>query len=159
MKKLLALPLLFAALIAGSGTVHAAPPTSADESDTLPGGVFCDFDVTYTLTGKTKTITNGNVTTVTSPGQKITLTNDETDKSVSYVITGVRRQVDVDAAQDYREVIVTGRNIVVNGPDSVKQGIYVLVGDFNYAIYTDPFSEKRVFSGAGQVIDVCAALS
>ncbi|MDV8149753.1 hypothetical protein [Arthrobacter sp. B10-11] len=160
MKKILALPLLFVALIAGSGTVHAAPPTPVEDGGLLPGGIFCDFDVSYTLTGKTKTITNGNVTTVTSPGQKITLTNEETDESVSYVITGVRREVVVDATpRDIIETVVTGRNIVVNNPDSDLQGIYVLVGEFNYAIYADNFEEKRVFSGAGRVIDVCAALS
>ncbi|MFF1384703.1 hypothetical protein ACFVWT_14170 [Arthrobacter sp. NPDC058288] len=156
MKKILALPLLFVALIAGSGTVHAAPPTSGDDSGTLPGGVYCDFDVAYTLTGKTKTIVNGDVKTITSPGQKITLTNvSDPQKSVSYVITGVRREV---TTGDIIETVVTGRNIVINDPDSERQGIYVLVGDFNYAITTG-FKEYRVFSGAGQVIDVCAALS
>lgn len=154
MKKILALPLLLVALMAGAGSVHAAP-TPVDESGTLPGGIFCDFDVSYTLTGKTNTITNGSVTTVTSPGQKITLTNDDTDESVSYVITGVRREV---TTAGIIETVVTGRNIVVNDPDSDRQGIYVLVGNFNYAITTD-FKEVRVFSGAGQVTDVCAALS
>ncbi|MBT2534575.1 hypothetical protein [Arthrobacter sp. ISL-69] len=155
MKKILALPLLLVALIAGSGTVHAAPPTITDESGLLPKDIFCSFDVEYTLTGKTKTIVNGGVKTVTSPGQKITLTNLDTDKSVSYVITGVRREV---TTGNIIETVVTGRNIVVNDPDSDRQGIYVLVGNFNYAITTS-FKEYRVFSGAGQVIDVCAALS
>ena len=161
MKKILTLPLLLVALIAGAGSVHAAPTPVDETPSTLPEGIFCkDFDVTYALTGKTNTITNGNVTTVTSPGQKITLTNDETGKSVSYVITGVRREVVVEATPlDITEVVVTGRNIVVNAKGSDIQGIYVLVGEFNFAIIPEPFEEVRVFSGKGRVIDVCAALS
>jgi len=162
MKKFLAPACLLAAIVAGASpaaAVPSGPPTPFVENGALPASV-CGFDISYTLTGKTKVITspNGRTTTTTSPGQKITLVNDDSGASVSYVITGVRRETRVASTPlDIIETVVTGRNIVVNNQESDIPGLYVLVGEYNYAINTD-FQEVRVFSGHGRVIDVCAAL-
>jgi hypothetical protein len=169
MKKLLAPIVVLLGLVVGSSPVAAAPtkdpnpnrPTEIiDGSGTLDAGVFCPFQVDFVVTGKAKVIEGPNGRTIfTSPNQKITLTNGT--KSVSYVITGVRRETRVETATGpVLESVDTGRNIVLNGPDSARQGIFLLVGDFNFAVTaTTPSTEVRVFSGKGQVIDICAALA
>ncbi|MBT2596292.1 hypothetical protein [Arthrobacter sp. ISL-72] len=162
MKRFLTPVCLLAAIVAAATPATAAPsgpPTAFTENGSLPASV-CGFPISYTLTGKTKVIKSPTGRTIiTSPGQKITLVNEGTDASVSYVITGVRRETLVDVPNtdvDTIETVVTGRNIVVNF-ESARPGLFVLIGEFNYAINTN-FEEVRVFSGNGQVIDICAAL-
>lgn len=158
---------LVAGLIAAAAPVAAAngaaPEGAAPEEFTDSGTLenFCDFDVEYTLTGKTKEITKPNgQKIITSPGQRITLSAN--DNTVSYVITGTRfeREVEVDG-ETITEIEVKGRNILINLiGDSENPGIFFVVGNFNYAL-DEADSEFRVFDadGPGRVIDVCEALS
>ena len=174
MKKIFAVVGVLLGLVVGTGPVTAAPPPAprpgppvlADDKGFFPAatpdGGFCAFQVDYVLTGKSKTIVTPGGRTITSPGQKITLSNGS--KSVSYIITGVRREVDtLGPTGDKRiEVTLTGRNIVFNSVDSQRQGLFLLVGDFNYALNNlggNQFSESRPFSGAGQVTDICEVLA
>jgi hypothetical protein len=59
------------------------------------------------------------------------------------------------------EIGLTGINLVYNSTDSANQGLFLLVGNYNYALNdlgNNEFSENRVFSGTGQVTDICAVL-
>jgi hypothetical protein len=157
---------IVAGLVAAASSVtaaNAAPPTDAGFGPISLGKV-CTFDasVTATVTGKTKTITKPDgQRIITSPGQRITLFAN--GKTVSYVITGTRfeRDVTINGAPAV-EVKVTGRNILVNGPGTETPGIFLVVGNFDFALTPAPESaEVRGFNpnGPGQVIDVCKALS
>jgi hypothetical protein len=173
MKKILILCVLILGLTASGGPALAAPPPAprpgppelAEGSGLFPAatatGGYCQFDVNYDLTGKSKLIVTKEGRTVTSPGQKITLCTDTT--SVSYVITGVRRDADTIDPQGGKviEIGLTGINLVYNSTDSANQGLFLLVGNYNYALNdlgNNEFSENRVFSGTGQATDICAVL-
>jgi hypothetical protein len=169
MKKLVILTALLLAPFMGAAPVTAAAPTEPNPNrpvEIIDGkGTFanhCAFPVGFEVTGKFKVIESPTGRTITtSPGQKVTLTNGT--KSLSFVVTGVRRDTNVDTPTGpVIESVVTGRNIAVNGQDqnSVRPGLFLLVGDFNFAVTnTDPQREVRVFSGKGQVTDICAALA
>jgi hypothetical protein len=173
MKKLLMLAALLLGLIVGSGPVAAAPtrepspnqPDILDLEGTFAAGDACAFAVQFEVTGKFKIIQTPTERTITtSPGQTITLTNvSDPTKTVTYVITGVRFETKVQTKKGtVLEVVNTGINLAVNGADqkSTRPGLFLLVGNFNFAVTdTNPQREVRVFSGDGQVIDVCAALA
>ncbi|WP_394252747.1 hypothetical protein [Arthrobacter pityocampae] len=162
MKNRLIPAVLIAAFVASAGpvaTASAAPPTDAGGSGTLSG--FCSFDVGYTVTGKSKTITKpSGERIITSPGQKVTLSANGT--TVSYVITGSRRETDVTVGGEViTEVQVKGRNILVNPiATSENPGLFLVVGNFNYALDANGV-EVRTFNvdGPGQVTDICQVLS
>jgi hypothetical protein len=177
MKKLLVAIALLLGPVLSAGPGTAAPPEKPNPnkpvvidiingSGTIPAiadGGACAFPVDVVVTGKFKIIESQQGRTIfTSPGQKVTLTNGT--KSVSYVVTGVRREVATQTPDGtVLEEVVTGRNVVTNARDanSERVGLFLLVGEFNYAITDDlPVpQEVRVFSGKGQVVDVCAALA
>ncbi|MET4134157.1 hypothetical protein [Pseudarthrobacter sp. PvP090] len=165
---------LVAGLVAAAGPVaaaNAAPPSNANgapPSDAGGGGTlenFCNFDdvVAYTVTGKTKLITKPDgQRTITSPGQRITLSAN--GKTVSYVITGTRFERDVVVSgEKITEVEVKGRNILINQIGTTETpGIFLVVGNFDFALDADGFEVPgRGFNpdGPGQVTDVCRALS
>ncbi|QTG79550.1 hypothetical protein [Arthrobacter crystallopoietes] len=156
-----------AGLIATASPVSAAngvAPINVGGSGDLDG--FCDFEVDFTLTGKSKVIETGNERRIiTSPGQKITLTAN--GKTFTSVITGVRFERDVVVnGETIIETEVRGRNILTNplptpeSPGSARPGLFLVVGNFNFAVDEDG-NEVRVFNadGPGKVTDVCAALS
>jgi hypothetical protein len=154
--------ILVTGLVMTAGAVagaHAAPPTDASGGGKLVN--FCTFDVNYTLTGKTKTITKPDgQRIITSPGQKITLFTDT--KTVSYVITGTRFERDTTVnGETITEIEVTGRNILLNEIGKTQiPGLFLVVGNFNYSLRPG-FVEDRPFdpNGPGQVTDICEALS
>lgn len=161
MKRVLILAALLLGLVVGAGPVAAAPPTQSGKPGVLfegdlPAGSTCSFEVHVLQTGKEKIINlPGERITTASPGQKVTLTNNATGESTSYVITGSRHELTTNGIT---EVKVTGRNVALNfAGKSSKPGIFLLVGNFNFALRGDV--EERLFSGAGQVTDVCAVLS
>jgi hypothetical protein len=88
----------------------AAPP------EALPTKPFdiegCDFPVQAELTGKTKIIEHEGFTITTGPNARVTLTNTDTGESISYVITGVIRDIPTDTGIISR---FTGHNLV-SGP-------------------------------------------
>lgn len=153
---------IVAGLVATAGPVaaaNAAPPTDVSGSGTLQN--FCTFDVAYTLTGSTKTITKPDgQRIITSPGQRVTLSAN--GNTVSYVITGTRfeRDVVVDG-ETITEVRVEGRNILTNPIGTTETpGLFLVVGNFDYALDANG-AEVRGFdvNDPGQVTDVCEALS
>ncbi|MBT2536204.1 hypothetical protein [Arthrobacter sp. ISL-69] len=154
MKKWLVPTAVLASIFAAAAPAVAAPsgpPISVSGSGTFTN---CGFDVTGTVTGKVKNITtpSGDVIS-TSPGLKITLTGDESGKSVSYVITGVL--FFSFPSDDVVEVKATGLNLLqLPSPD----GLILTRGNVNFAV--DPAgNELRRFSGSGTAVNVCPLLA
>ena len=104
--------------------------------------------------GKVKNITtpSGEVIS-TSPGLKITLTGDESGKSVSYVITGV---LFFSFPGDRIEVKATGVNLLQLPGDD---GLILTKGNVNFALELDGITEKRRFSGSGTATNICPLLA
>jgi hypothetical protein len=142
-------------LAAGATPAVAAPP------DRYPANTAFDLQcpgylIHAVVSGKYKTIdVPGGRQIVTSPGVKATLTGP--GGTVSYVLTGVSRyQTLPDGGQ---EVKATGRNLVyVPKTKQHPQGQFLTIGNVNWALNADG-SERRLFSGSGRVIDVCALLA
>jgi hypothetical protein len=91
----------------------AAPP---EPVPTVPGGVTleeCGFDVQATRSGKVKFLELRQGLKVLFPNQRVTLTNPDTDVSVTYVIAG---QLSVTPTDDGGILRFTGHNLVV-GPE------------------------------------------
>jgi hypothetical protein len=158
--------LIFLAIVAGmtamAGSAAAAPPdkfegelpeayTTACKTAGLP-------TLESSISGRAKVIDTGVGTTIsTSPGTKVTLTNPDNDKTVSYVITGALH-ISEDAAGNtvYK---ATGRNLLTRTITDV--GLYVTTGNFSFVVAPDGVTivEEFDLDGPGRVIDVCAALS
>jgi len=155
-----------AAAFAGvGGPAAAAPPTPnpttpfyLDEPIPLGFGHDCaGFRVLAQLTGKSKemSLKRDRIIAI-SPGTSITLTAN--DKSLTYLITGTTHvQVLSDKS---REVRSTGKNLLLvpEVPGVHPEGLFYTTGNVNYAL-TPTGGEKRLFSGPGQVVDVCALLA
>jgi len=144
----------FSAAPAAAAPATPKGPPAVIDSGTLVG--FCSFEVPYSVTGKTKVITTGTARTITiSPAQKITLQNGK--KTVSYVITGTRREV--VRTDGNLDVNVTGRNILINNQSTAQPGIFLVVGNFNFVL-TPKGGEVTPFNPAdGQVTNICEALA
>ena len=117
----------------------------------------CDFDVRVVVTGKSKTITLPNGGTITTaPAQNATITNQETGKSATFNVTGVR--FDSPAGADgIVYSVITGRNLAFD-----PAGTFLNIGRFTFAIDTttgEQFPIVQPQQGKGQAIDVCALLS
>lgn len=152
-----------AAALAGiGGPAVAAPPTPNFREPFIIQDFFGNdcpgFEVTAQLTGKSKEIVSddGNRKIQISPATTITLSAN--GKTLRYVITGVTHiQVQPDGSEEVRS---TGKNLLIvpNVEDQHVEGLFLTTGNVNYA-RTPSGGEKRLFSGPGQVVDVCAALA
>lgn len=157
-KKLLVLCALFGAVVAGISPAAAAP-SSAEQVLTYKANQLCKYPVQLTVTGKINVVDlPGDRVFVGSPGQSVTITNLKTGEEETFLITGsshIEPQADGTT-----EFTLTGLNIVLNPRESksVLPGIYLLEGNFNFALKPDG-TEARVFSGTGEVTDICALLA
>lgn len=158
MKKLLVFCALFFAVIAGTGPAAAAPG-DASVVLTYKANELCKYPVQLTVTGKSNFFELPNDRFfVGSPGQRVTITNLKTGEEATYLITGsTHAELQADGTTEFT---VTGLNIVLNARESnsVLPGIYLLEGNFNFALKADG-TEERVFSGTGDVTDLCQELS
>lgn len=156
MKRLLVITALISGLILGVGPAANAapsgPPVPAAGTFTVHcGPASGGFNVTEVVTGSVKNIFNPDGTIIsTSPGLKITLTAN--GKTLNYVVTGV---LFITVLSDRTEIVATGRNVLF----VPNVGLFLTVGNVNFAVSPDGNSEVRRFSGVGQVTDVCALLS
>lgn len=139
------------AVAAPPSTAPSGPPTEFTISQDLSG---CEFPVTATITGKTKTITlpSGGLI-VTAPDQRATVTNVDTGKTAEFVITGVFF-ITTDEA-DNITFKARGRNLLTR-----SDGIFLTAGNVSFTFV----AEDNVFvefskEGPGTIIDVCKALS
>jgi hypothetical protein len=126
----------------------AAPP---EPVPTVPGGVTlteCGFDVHATRSGKVKFLQEG--LKVLFPNQRVTLTNPETDESVTLVNAGQLRVTPTATGEILR---FTGHNVVV-GP-----GIGILYTTGNQTFVVDADGTTTLTESQGDVVDVCEVLA
>lgn len=150
-----------AALAGIAGPAAAAPPTPNPTDPFLLEDVFGNdcpgFDVTAQLTGKSKEISQGNGGVIAiSPGMTITLTAN--GKTLKYLITGTTHTQTLSDGS--KEVVSVGKNLLIVPAvkDQHVEGLFYTTGNVNYAL-TPAGGEGRLFSGPGQVVDVCALLA
>jgi hypothetical protein len=127
----------------------AAPP---EPVPTVPGGVTlteCGFDVHATRSGKVKFLFLQQGLKVLFPNQRVTLTNPETDESVTFVNAGQLRVTPTDTGEILR---FTGHNVVV-GP-----GIGILYTTGNQT-FVDADGTTTLTESQGDVVDVCEVLA
>ncbi|MEW1982940.1 hypothetical protein HTS88_17620 [Pseudarthrobacter oxydans] len=160
MKKLMVLCALFLAFFASATPAIAAPPSEDVLLDiTFKPKQLCSYPVQLVVTGKSKLIElPGDRVFIASPGQEVTITNLKTGEEATFLITGsTHAELQADGTT---EVKVTGLNVVLNAREakSEKPGIFLLEGNFTFALKEDG-SEERVFSGTGEVTDICALLA
>jgi hypothetical protein len=158
MKKLTDFCALLFAVVAGMSPAAAAP-TDASQVLTFKANQLCKYAVQLTVSGKSNVLVlPGDRFTVASPGQQVTVTNLRTGEEAAVLITGpTHGTVQADGTT---EITVNGLNIVLNAREakSARPGIFLLEGNFNFALKADG-SEARVFSGTGDVTDICALLA
>jgi hypothetical protein len=161
------MPITVTAAVTFAGV--AGPAVAAPVTPNFPGtfsllsvfGSACPgFDVMAQLTGKSKEMVSndGNRKIQISPGTTITLSAN--GKSLTYLITGVTHiQVQPDGSEEVRS---TGKNLLVvpNVENQHVEGLFFTTGNVNYARIPGVFGggEIRLFSGPGQVVNVCELL-
>ena len=150
-----------AALAGIAGPAAAAPPTPNPTDHFVIQDFFgtdCPgFEVTAQLTGKSKEISQGNGGVIAiSPGMTITLSAN--GKTLTYLITGTTHTQTL--ADGSKEVVSVGKNLLIvpKVKGQHEEGLYYTTGNVNYAL-TPTGGEGRLFSGPGQVVDVCALLA
>ena len=159
MKKLFVLCAFFFAMVAGASPATAAPSGDVLLDVTFKANEVCKYPIELVVTGQSKFIDlPSDRYIVASPGQVVTVTNLKTGESATFLITGTTHaQVQADGTT---EVTVTGLNVVLNAREakSDEPGLFLLEGNFNFALNADG-TEARVFSGTGDVTDICALLA
>jgi hypothetical protein len=129
----------------------AAPP---EPVPTVPGGVTleeCGFDVQATRSGKVKFLELRQGLKVLFPNQRVTLTNPDTDVSVTYVIAG---QLSVTPTDDGGILRFTGHNLVV-GPE---MGIVYTTGSQTFVVDGEE-GTTTLTESHGEVVNVCDVLA
>ena len=130
-----------------------APPTEVDPTPFLLEG-FCAFDLQGEASGKAKTVVlPGGRVIALSPGLTWTLTNLDTGRRETFVITGAFHFSTLESGVP--QLVATGRNIL-GAPGaglSLVSGRAVFVFDPESQLFL-PVSEPR-----GRVIDLCEFLA
>jgi hypothetical protein len=159
MKKLLVLCTLIIAMIGGTSPALAAPSGDVLLDTTFKANQVCKYPIELVVTGKSKFIDlPSDRYIVASPGQVVTVINLKTGESATFLITGTTHaQVQADGTT---EVTVTGLNVVLNSREqkSEEPGLFLLEGNFDFALNPDG-TEAEVFSGTGDVTDICTLLA
>jgi hypothetical protein len=155
------------ALVVAAPTVLAqdeGPPNGGapgDQSTTyepedlanIPGA--CDFPMRIEVSGKIKTIEQGNGgIIITSPGAFATVTNVATGEQATFNITGSFHNTTDTPEPGQVTTEVRGRNFLF---DPVA-GTVLAIGNFNFVTDAASGNNVRPLDGEGQLIDVCALL-
>ena len=161
MKRALIPVALAVAIAAGAPHAVAAPPTEIGGEFSVPCQTP-DFELLIEYNGKykQKILPNGEVLTI-FPKTKATVTNlSDPTKAARYVITGTSKTEYLPGVGS--EWVLRGSNLVVVpgrlGPDGHEAGLFFTRGNVNFALDVEG-NEARLFSGSGNVIDVCEALA
>ena len=125
-------------------------PQPANVDETL-GPKYCGFPVRYEASGKTNVIDLPNGDTLyKNPGTRVTLTNEETGKQVTYVSTGTIRATELEGGE--LSMVSTGQTVI----HSPNIGILALNGRFTFVEEDGNFSQPK---GDGSIIDACKELA
>jgi hypothetical protein len=114
----------------------------------------CEFPVRFEFSGKSKTITLPDETTlITSPKLKATLTNlDNPENQETFSITGATRTKTLENGDV--QTMVTGRNLL-GDPEA---GFVIADGRFSFVFDKDG-NLVQPLTGNGKLIDVCERLA
>ena len=134
-----------------SGRSKDQAPEHVNITETL-GPEYCGFPVLYEASGKNQSIDLPNGDRLyKNPGLRVTLTNKETGKQVTYVATGTFRATDLEGGET---LLVTTGQTVLSSPNI---GILVLNGRYTFVEDEDGnFSQPK---GDGSIIDACKELA
>jgi hypothetical protein len=153
----MALSVVLALVVAAPMAVAArqAPPIPVEGSQDLEAGaVFgrCDFPIRFELSGKGQTLVlPGDRFIFTSPELTATLTNLETGKQETLVITGAFHQTTLENGDVV--TVATGRNLL-GDPEA---GFVLAIGNFSY-VFDKKGNLVQPLSGEGQLVDICTLL-
>ena len=147
-----AAPMVYAQSDNGVAPQDASATYGPEVLAQFPG--HCDFPMQLEISGKTKTIYQGNGgVIITSPGAFATITNTDTDEQVTFNITGSLHKSTL--ANGNVKTVMTGRNFAL---DPVA-GTFISIGRFTFI--NDPTDTANLVpvSGKGRMIDVCVLLA
>jgi hypothetical protein len=120
----------------------------------IPGA--CDFPMRIEVSGKIKTIEQGNGgIIITSPGAFATVTNVATGEQATFNITGSFHNTPDTPQPGLVTTEVSGRNFLFD-PEA---GTVLAIGNFNFVTDAAGNNVQPLTSTGGQLIDVCALLA
>jgi hypothetical protein len=137
-----------AASVLGGVPALAAPPASAE--DTFESDA-CSFPVQVTTTGKVKVTEHGDQLITIAPGQKATLTNTTTGKSITLNLAGA-----------FHEQVLPGGDLVGKGTghnvfsSTNFDGLLYTTGS---VFYRQDAEGVTITEPSAQVINLCDALA
>jgi hypothetical protein len=140
----------------GASSAGGSPPQPATIDMVVPAGSDggCEFDVAWSGSGKAGVIVlPGNRFIYTSPGFNVDVTNLETGKTVSLVVTGAFHH-SIRQSDGANVFVATGRNLL-GDPDAgmaLTMGTFSWIWDANYRNLLQPLD------GTGRMVDVCELL-
>ena len=155
-----AIPLLLltAALLTPGASAMGAPPTPVLTTDTFAAGEACQFPITVVSEGMGGSIDLPNnpqfVGITTSPTLRITVTNLNTNESITVNATGAFRFV---ALPDGNTRILAGGHNFLYGVPGVGAGALATTGPIDVLVVNNNIAAMDL-SGA-QVRDLCQELS
>jgi hypothetical protein len=149
-------PMALAQSTNGGAPEEISGTISPEVVATYPGA--CEFPMKVEISGKTKTIEQGNGDTISIfPNYTVTVTNTDNNEQATFNVTGSNHMSTLENGNV--QTVMTGRNFAL---DPVA-GTFVSMGHFTYVsdpTATDPADINVVpVSGKGRMIDVCALLS
>lgn len=132
------------------------PPESVEFTASFDAGFPCSFGLEAHVRGKGGLILFDDRAITTSPGLRVTLTNTDSQESITHVITGVLH----DTFDDVLRTKVTGRNLLF-GVIEGDPGMFLTIGKIvTEAPLDDPLTMDIIEDESpGTMIDVCAVLS
>ena len=147
-----AAPMVLAQSDNGGAPEEISGTISPEVVATYPGA--CDFPMEVTVSGKTKTVEQGNGDTISIfPNYSVTATNLANGEQATFNVTGSNHLSTLENGNV--QTVMTGRNFAL---DPVA-GTFVSMGHFTFV--NDPTNTTNLVpvSGTGRTIDVCALLS
>ena len=133
------------ARVATASASRGSAPSPIDISFELEA---CGFPTLVRIFGKEKAIEHPNGRLVVlAPSEAVTLTNLDTDASITLGITGTIRVTFLDNGN--AELNLTGRSVFER-----ENGLFLTIGNWNATI--DPVGNEAVpLNGTGQLINLC----
>ena len=148
----IAAPMVYAQSDNGGAPEDASATYPPELIAQFPG--HCDFPMQLEISGKTKTIEQGNGgMIITSPGAFATITNLANGEQATFNITGSAHKSILENGNV--KTVMTGRNFAL---DPVA-GTVITIGRFSFVNEPTDTTNVVPVSGKGQMIDVCTLLS
>ncbi|MEX1094006.1 MAG: hypothetical protein WEF28_12765 [Acidimicrobiia bacterium] len=161
MRRFVVLVVVLATGVATAAPVLAGPnvypPEPVDFTVNFEAGFPCDFDLEAHVWGKSGYIEFDDRAISIAPGLRVTLTNTESDESITNGIGGVLHDTILG---DVLRTKWTGHNVMFGVIDG-EPGMFLTVGKIVTESSFDDLSTMTIIKeeSPGKLIDVCALLS